>query len=137
MLRLGAVFEHVAFGAQDVRRFETAPRRRIFDRELDRVFLVARGDRLCYRTRLNLVEVVIAVAVDAEFERTRALEFGIYRDGDNNLDQIQSRTITQAVAARDEEHAIQFTIEDTTSRRGFEPAHVLRTESDMLAAGAQ
>jgi len=69
--------------------------------------------------------------------RTRALEFGIYRDGDNNLDQIQSRTITQAVAASDEEHAIQFTIEDTTSRRGFEPAHVLRTESYMLEDGAQ
>jgi hypothetical protein len=27
---------------------------------------------------------------------SRALEFGMYRDGDNNLDQIQAATIAQA-----------------------------------------
>jgi hypothetical protein len=69
--------------------------------------------------------------------RTRALDFGIYRDGDNNLDQIQSRTITQAIAASGEERSIEFTVEDTTSRRGFEPAHVLRTETYTIDDGAQ
>jgi hypothetical protein len=34
----------------------------------------------------------------ANAERTsRALEFGLYRDGDNNLDQVQATTIAQAV----------------------------------------
>ena len=69
--------------------------------------------------------------------RTRALEFGIYRDGDNNLDQIQSRTIAQAAAASAQESSIEFNIEDTTSRRGFEPAHVLRTETYTIEDGAQ
>jgi hypothetical protein len=72
--------------------------------------------------------------VQAE-RRTRVLEFGIYRDGDNNLDDIQSRTITQAIAASGEERSIAFTVEDTTSRRGFEPAHELRTETYTIEDG--
>ena len=69
-------------------------------------------------------------------ERTsRALEFGLYRDGDNNLDKSQAETIAQAVATSASDHSIEFTVEDTTSRRGFEPAHVLRTESYTVADG--
>jgi hypothetical protein len=45
---------------------------------------------------------------------SRALEFGIYRDGDNNLDQSQSAVIHQARTLSAENAAIQFTIEDTS-----------------------
>ena len=69
-------------------------------------------------------------------ERTsRALEFGMYRDGDNNLDEVQAETIAQAVATSKSDREIEFTVEDTTSRRGFEPEHVLRTESYTIADG--
>ncbi len=43
------------------------------------------------------------------------LEFGIYRDGDNNLDQSQSAVIRQARIVSAENTAIQFTVEDTSS----------------------
>lgn len=66
---------------------------------------------------------------------TRALEFGMYRDGDNNLDEIQAQTIAQALATSKGDASIEFTIEDTTSRRGFDPEHVLRTESYTIADG--
>jgi hypothetical protein len=66
---------------------------------------------------------------------SRALEFGMYRDGDNNLDQVQAETIAQAIATSKADRSIEFTIEDTTSRRGFEPAHVLRTEAYTVADG--
>ncbi len=69
-------------------------------------------------------------------ERTaRALEFGIYRDGDNNLDVAQSATIAQALRVSDHDSAIEFSVEDTTARRGFFPAHVLRTETYAIADG--
>ncbi len=69
-------------------------------------------------------------------ERTaRALEFGMYRDGDNNLDDIQAVTLAQALQTSKADRGIEFTVEDTTSRRGIEPAHVLRTESYAIADG--
>lgn len=69
-------------------------------------------------------------------ERTaRSLEFGMYRDGDNNLDDIQAVTIGQALKASKSDANIEFTIEDTTARPGFEPGHVLRTESYSIADG--
>jgi len=72
--------------------------------------------------------------VNAE-RAARALEFGMYRDGDNNLDEIQADTLAQAAATSKSDRSIEFTVEDTTSRRGFEPAHVLRTESYVIADG--
>lgn len=48
----------------------------------------------------------------------RALEFGIYRDGDNNLDESQAVTLGQALKVSQSDARIDFTIEDTTSRRG-------------------
>jgi len=66
---------------------------------------------------------------------SRALEFGLYRDGDNNLDSVQAATIAQAIDTSAKDRSIEFTVEDTTSRRGFEPAHVLRTESYAIADG--
>jgi hypothetical protein len=72
--------------------------------------------------------------VNAE-RNSRALEFGMYRDGDNNLDEVQAETIAQAVETSKADRGIEFTVEDTTSRRGFEPKHVLRTESYTVADG--
>ncbi len=66
---------------------------------------------------------------------SRSLEFGIYRDGDNNLDDVQSLVIAQAVQTSKKDHAIEFTVEDTTARRGFEPEDTLRTESYSIADG--
>jgi hypothetical protein len=73
--------------------------------------------------------------VNAE-RASRALEFGLYRDGDNNLDEVQALTIAQAREASAKDSHIEFTVEDTTARRGFEPAHVLRTESYTIADGS-
>lgn len=57
---------------------------------------------------------------------SRALEFGIYRDGDNNLDQSQSAVIRQARIVSSENAAIQFTVEDT-SGGAFRAAETRRT----------
>jgi hypothetical protein len=65
----------------------------------------------------------------------RALEFGIYRDGDNNLDRVQAQVIAQAEETSARDHSVEFTVEDTTARRGFLPAHVLRTETYAIADG--
>ncbi len=67
--------------------------------------------------------------------KPRALEFGIYRDGDNNLDVIQANVVTQALSVSAGNPAIEFAVQDTTARRGFAPAHVLRTESYTIADG--
>ncbi|GAC1494127.1 MAG: hypothetical protein NVS1B2_10220 [Vulcanimicrobiaceae bacterium] len=66
---------------------------------------------------------------------SRALEFGLYRDGDNNLDTVQAATIAQAIETSARDRRIEFAIEDTTARRGFEPERVLRTESYAIADG--
>ncbi len=50
----------------------------------------------------------------------RSLEFGIYRDGDNNLDAIQRATLSQALRTSGRDSSIEFTVENTTSlRRGL------------------
>jgi len=56
--------------SQDMRRIEPAACRRVFDGELDRRILFARLQRLGDRRRLDLVEIVIAIAIHAELERT-------------------------------------------------------------------
>jgi hypothetical protein len=62
----------------------------------------------------------------------RNLEFGIYRDGDNNLDQSQAVTLGQAVSVSKSDSSIDFAIEDTTSRRG----EGLQTFDYGIAGGA-
>ncbi len=47
----------------------------------------------------------------------RSLEFGIYRDGDNNLDAIQEATLSQALRTSARDSHIEFTVEDTTELR--------------------
>jgi hypothetical protein len=52
----------------------------------------------------------------------RSLEFGIYRDGDNNLDAIQESTLSQALRTSARDSRIEFTVEDTTALRPFHGA---------------
>jgi hypothetical protein len=47
----------------------------------------------------------------------RALEFGIYRDGDNNLDASQSLAVAQALQTSAQDPSVEFTVEDTTGLR--------------------
>ena len=62
----------------------------------------------------------------------RSLEFGIYRDGDNNLDAIQEATLAQALRTSASDGRIEFTIEDTTRLRAD---GVLRQAQDDMAGG--
>jgi len=48
--------------------------------------------------------------------RHRAVEFGIYRDGDNNLDASQAEVLNQALAVSAKDSRVAFTVEDTTAR---------------------
>jgi len=61
----------------------------------------------------------------------RTLEFGIYRDGDNNLDRSQAVTLAQALQLSREDANIEFTVEDTTSRNSSR----LQTRMYTLADG--
>jgi hypothetical protein len=68
----------------------------------------------------------------------RSLEFGIYRDGDNNLDRIQESTLSQALRTSDRDSRIEFTVEDTTRLRADGDAVVsgnLHTEQYTIADG--
>jgi hypothetical protein len=65
-----------------------------------------------------------------------ALEFGIYRDGDNNLDHEQALVINQALNVSSRDSSIEFVVEDTTSRRGLLHEGALRTESYVIRDGA-
>lgn len=68
----------------------------------------------------------------------RSLEFGIYRDGDNNLDAIQEATLAQALATSARDARIEFTVEDTTRLRAGDDAIVagpLHTERYTIADG--
>jgi|HubBroStandDraft_5_1064220.scaffolds.fasta_scaffold105780_1 hypothetical protein len=56
----------------------------------------------------------------------RTLEFGIYRDGDNNLDSIQESTLSQALQTSARDARIEFTVEDTTK---------LRSDGDSISRG--
>ncbi|MGH7684866.1 MAG: hypothetical protein ACREMT_11015, partial [Vulcanimicrobiaceae bacterium] len=64
-----------------------------------------------------------------------ALEFGIYRDGDNNLDHEQAYVINQALTVSSRDPSIEFVVEDTTSRRGLLHEGALRTESYVIRDG--
>ena len=61
----------------------------------------------------------------------RTLEFGIYRDGDNNLDAIQEATLAQALRTSRSDGRVEFTVEDTTSLHGGE----LHTDEFTIADG--
>jgi hypothetical protein len=68
----------------------------------------------------------------------RTLEFGIYRDGDNNLDAIQESTLSQALATSRTDPRIEFTVQDTTTLRAGDDGVVsgaLHTEQYSIADG--
>ncbi len=64
-----------------------------------------------------------------------ALQFGLYRDGDNNLDTVQSPVVDQAFRVSAADSHIAFNIEDTTARRDFVANGGKRTESYDLRGG--
>lgn len=61
----------------------------------------------------------------------RSVEFGIYRDGDNNLDTSQANVLSQALQTSAKDASIGFNVQDTTSR----DADKLRTESYTISGG--
>lgn len=67
---------------------------------------------------------------------SHSLQFGIYRDGDNNLDEAQAPVIDQAQDVSERDPQVAFHIEDTTERDdGIEPDGFLRTETYDLENG--
>jgi len=64
--------------------------------------------------------------------------FGVYRDGDNNLDAAQERNVTDFVSATARDRALKVVAEDTTSlpRSPFGIGE-LRTESSVIEGGEQ
>ena len=62
---------------------------------------------------------------------TRSVEFGIYRDGDNNLDESQGVTLRQALQSSAKDPRVEFTVQDTTSARTGR----LRTDSFTISGG--
>jgi hypothetical protein len=61
----------------------------------------------------------------------RTVEFGIYRDGDNNLDESQGITLRQALQSSAQDSLVEYTVQDTTSVGTGE----LRTDSFTLSDG--
>ena len=64
--------------------------------------------------------------------------FGVYRDGDNNLDAAQERNVTDFVSATAHDRALKVIAEDTTSLpRSPYGLRELRTESSVIEGGSQ
>lgn len=61
----------------------------------------------------------------------RTLEFGIYRDGDNNLDLSQNEVLRQAIDVSAKDPRVGFAVEDTTSAGGG----ALHTNDYTIAGG--
>jgi hypothetical protein len=57
--------------------------------------------------------------MERQIESPMPLQFAIYWDGDNNLDQIQSPVIDQAFESSRRDPSIAFDVEDFTARRDF------------------
>lgn len=68
----------------------------------------------------------------------RAVEFGIYRDGDNNLDASQGVTLRQALDTSNKDSRVEYTVQDTTSLRHSDGDIVegkLRTDNFTIGDG--
>ncbi len=68
----------------------------------------------------------------------RNVEFGIYRDGDNNLDASQSIALAQALKTSAADSTIEFTVQDTTGLRvshGDVFEGKMRTDAFTIADG--
>ncbi len=67
---------------------------------------------------------------------TTTLQLGVYRDGENNLDLIQSPVIDQAFAASARDPHLAVTVEDFTARPDFAlPGGIVRSESYGIRDG--
>ncbi len=67
-----------------------------------------------------------------------SLQFGVYRDGDNNLDEAQSPVIDQARDVTQADSSIAVNVEDTTQRDDeVGPDGLLRTEEYDFVGGEQ
>ena len=64
--------------------------------------------------------------------RSRSLEFGIYRDGDNNLDESQTNVLTQARNVSLADRSIQFTVENTTSALRQAQGDTVQAQGDTV-----
>jgi hypothetical protein len=64
-----------------------------------------------------------------------SLQFGVYRDGDNNLDAVQSPVIDQAFRVSAADDKIAFNVEDTTARPDLIQDGGARTESYDIRGG--
>lgn len=64
-----------------------------------------------------------------------ALQVGVYRDGDNNLDAIQSPVIDQAFALSEHDKLVAFRVEDFTARKDFAARPGARVESYAIRDG--
>lgn len=73
--------------------------------------------------------------VSATPSTRRALEFGLYRDGDNNLDAIQESTVAQARETSARDPRIEFTVEDTTSLHVLDGDAPLHSYDYIIADG--
>ena len=64
--------------------------------------------------------------------------FGVYRDGDNNLDKVQERNVTDFIGTTARNDALKVIVEDTTAvgRTPFRPGS-LRTESSVIEGGRE
>jgi len=76
---------------------------------------------------------VIEISRERAPKAPRDVVYGIYRDGDNNLDQVQSAVIGDAERASAEDGRLAFTVENTThdGTRGGS----LHTEDGVIAGG--
>jgi hypothetical protein len=71
------------------------------------------------------------ILVESVRPAQRNLEFGIYRDGDNNLDESQGITLRQALQSSAKDAAVEYTVQDTTAAG----TGALRTDSFTLRDG--
>jgi hypothetical protein len=74
--------------------------------------------------------------ITAAPQASTALEFGIYRDGENNLDRVQAPVIDQAIRTSATDPSIRFNVEDTTHRLDENaPSGVWRSERYTIQDG--
>ncbi len=68
----------------------------------------------------------------------QSVVFGVYRDGDNNLDAAQERNVTDFIKTTAANPSLKVVVEDTTSlpREPFDQGD-LRTESSVIQGGKQ
>jgi len=78
------------------------------------------------------------ISANAAVSDARRVVFGVYRDGDNNLDAVQERNVTDFVRETRSNPALKVVAEDTTAvpRAPFRNGE-LRTEWSTIQGGAQ